>query len=111
RPQRMPSCYPNVAKSAIPVWTIPGNSLRMPGMERHTADGSFGRKLRELRDARGWSQQELADRAGVHRRAVGQVERSESGGHFETVIALAEALGVKVEVFVPKRRAAKRKKG
>ena len=74
----------------------------------------FGAKLRKLRLARDWTQQDLADRAGLHMRAVVKLERSERGGHFASVVALADALGVSVLTFVPAvRRAtkAKRKKG
>jgi transcriptional regulator with XRE-family HTH domain len=74
----------------------------------------FGLKLRELRKARGWTQVELAERSGLHHYAVVKLERSERGGLFESIIALADALGVRVQVFVPSVRRAmkgKRKKG
>ena len=37
----------------------------------------LGKNLRKAREARGWSQEELAFRCGVHRTYVGAVERGE----------------------------------
>jgi transcriptional regulator with XRE-family HTH domain len=37
----------------------------------------FGDRIRALRNDRGWSQEELADRAGLHRTYIGSVERGE----------------------------------
>ena len=37
----------------------------------------LGKNLRKAREARGWSQEELAYRCGVHRTYVGAVERGE----------------------------------
>ena len=37
----------------------------------------LGKNLRKAREARGWSQEELAFRCGVHRTYVGGVERGE----------------------------------
>jgi transcriptional regulator with XRE-family HTH domain len=35
----------------------------------------FGRRLRILREAKGWSQEELADQCNIHRTYVSQLER------------------------------------
>ena len=37
----------------------------------------FGNRIRELRLAKGMSQEELADSAGVHRTYIGMIERAE----------------------------------
>src|SRR6187397_2904648 len=57
------------------------------------APGSFGAQLKALRDAAGFTQEELATIAGLSAHAVSALERGERRRpHFETVRALAAAL-------------------
>ena len=55
----------------------------------------FGNQLRELRQRRGLSQEELADRAHLHRNYVGGVERGERNISLINIVELARALSVK----------------
>jgi transcriptional regulator with XRE-family HTH domain len=55
---------------------------------------AFGSRIRDLRVARGWSQERLAEVADLHRNYVGGIERGERNCALRTVHALAEALGV-----------------
>jgi transcriptional regulator with XRE-family HTH domain len=60
----------------------------------------FGRKVRELRVARRMSQEELADRAGMHRTYLGGIERGERNPSLKNITAVARALGVSLsELF------------
>lgn len=56
----------------------------------------FGKQLRALREARGWSQEEFADRAGLHRTYVSAVERGVRNPTLSVLERLAKALGIKL---------------
>ena len=56
--------------------------------------GRFGKRVRELRLARGLSQEELTFRAGVHRTYLGGIERGERNPALENIAAIAKALDV-----------------
>lgn len=52
-----------------------------------------GRRIRELREAKGWSQEKLGEEADLHRTYIGQVERGEKNIGVENLVRLAKALG------------------
>jgi transcriptional regulator with XRE-family HTH domain len=52
----------------------------------------FGQRVRELRLAKGVSQEALADEAGVHRTFMGSVERGERNISLENIVKIAKAL-------------------
>ena len=52
------------------------------------------RNLRQIRHAKGLSQEELADRAGINRNYVGMLERSEHAATVDMLDQLAIALDV-----------------
>lgn len=54
----------------------------------------FGKELRQLREQAGLSQEEFAERAGVHRTYVGGIERGERNPTLQTICRLAAALNV-----------------
>lgn len=56
----------------------------------------FARRLRQIRQVRGLSQEELADMAGLHRTYVGSVERSERNVSIDNMERLAIALEVDI---------------
>src|SRR5579875_459351 len=59
--------------------------------------GTTGTRLRLARQARGFSQQQLAGMAGVSRQAVSAVESGHSDPSLRVALALARALGMTVE--------------
>src|SRR6201996_5539260 len=68
---------------------------------------STGANLRLARQARGFSQQQLASMAGVSRQAVSAVESGHSDPSLRVALALAQALGLSVEeLFGPGEPAA-----
>jgi transcriptional regulator with XRE-family HTH domain len=54
----------------------------------------FGRAVREQREARGWSQELLAERADLNRSYLGEVERGSAIPSLATAAKLASALGI-----------------
>lgn len=54
----------------------------------------LGANLRKAREAKGWSQEELAFRCGVHRTYVGAVERGEYNVTILTLRKIAKTLGI-----------------
>jgi transcriptional regulator with XRE-family HTH domain len=54
----------------------------------------FGRRVRELRHERGWTQEQLAFEAGVKRAYISEVENGQRNVSLDVVEKLAKALGV-----------------
>ena len=62
----------------------------------------FGSRIRQLRAGKGWSQEELADRASLHRTYIGSIERGEQNISLSNIEKLAATLGVSLaELFAP----------
>ena len=61
-------------------------------MEAATAP--VGDKVRDLRKGRGWSQQELADRAAISMQTVSNLETGRHVPGIATLLKIAGALGV-----------------
>jgi transcriptional regulator with XRE-family HTH domain len=61
----------------------------------------IGQRVRKLREARGWTQQQLADRAGLTNDTISNYERGGRRGQkapsLPTVKAIADALGVSMD--------------
>lgn len=60
----------------------------------------FAGNLRRFRQAQGISQEELADRAGLHRTYVGSVERGERNISIDNMERLADALEVSLRELI-----------
>ena len=55
---------------------------------------TLGKNLRRAREAKGWSQEEMAFKSGVHRTYVGGVERGEYNASILTIRRFTRALGI-----------------
>jgi len=60
----------------------------------------LAQNVRRLRLAKGWSQEELAAQAGVHRTFVSQIELMKKKSTIETVDKLAKGLGVRAGLLL-----------
>ena len=74
---------------------MPARSLRL----RRTVAND----LRRMRRERGWTQEELAGRAGLNSNYVGMVEPRENAATVDTLERLANALGIEAAARMPPR--------
>lgn len=68
---------------------------------------AFGDAIRAQRRARDWSQEQLAEAAGLHRTYIGALERGEQNATVTSVWRIADALGIPpgdLLVEAPRRR-------
>ena len=73
-----------------------------PNVERIAADGrrALGSRIRQFRESAGLTQEALAAAAGLGRVTLVRVEKGEQSPRFETLSAVARALGRGVEELV-----------
>jgi transcriptional regulator with XRE-family HTH domain len=71
------------------------------GDKRRRFRQAVGARVRTLRARHGWSQEDLADRAGLHRTFVGAVERGQRGMNYDRLPDLAIALEVEPYALIP----------
>lgn len=64
-------------------------------MAKFDAKAAFGRRVRQIRESRGWSQERLAAEVGLDRSYVGGVERGERNISLENICKLAKAMDIK----------------
>lgn len=57
----------------------------------------FGKRFRQLRLARRLSQEQLAEKANLHRTYIGAVERGERNPSLKSILRIARALDVSLE--------------
>lgn len=56
----------------------------------------LAKKIRELRQGRGWSQNELAAEANIHKNYIGGIERAERNPSLGHIAKIADALSVTI---------------
>lgn len=56
----------------------------------------LGKKLRRLRTSHGWTQDVLAELAGLHRNYIGQLERAELNAGLKNLGKIAQAFNISV---------------
>ena len=60
----------------------------------HALRQALGGRIRELRQQRGWSQEEFAAKAHVHRTFAGSLERGEKNCSFHALALISECFGM-----------------
>ena len=61
---------------------------------------TLGEKILNMRKARGWSQEELADRAGVSRQAVSRWESGSAKPDADKIIAICDLFGISADYLL-----------
>lgn len=59
-----------------------------------SAQSRFGSRIRAYRNDLGWSQEDLAERTGLHWTFIGRLERGKGNPTLKTMVKLAEAFSV-----------------
>ncbi len=67
-----------------------------PTEDPHPTRHLLAQRLRLLRTLRGWSQETLAEQAGLHRTYISGIERAERNLGMDNLDKLAQAFGVTV---------------
>ena len=62
----------------------------------------IGRRIATLRKLAGLTQEQLSERAGLQRSHISKIEAGKYAVTFETIQAIAEALGLTVDIIDPK---------
>jgi transcriptional regulator with XRE-family HTH domain len=62
----------------------------------------FGQNVQKIRKAQGLSQEELADKAGLHRTYIGMIERAEKNVTLKNIEKVAKALNVEIKSLLEK---------
>lgn len=75
-------------------------------MKNPASVAAFGTHLKQLREARGWSQQALADYADVAKLTVQRIEHAKGAPTLDVLVSLARALQLPLRELLDYREAA-----
>lgn len=67
---------------------------------KHAINIKVGNNIRNMRQSKGLSQEQLADKAYVHRTYIGMIERAEKNITLVSLEKIAKALGVEIEALI-----------
>ena len=67
-------------------------------------NGLIGERVRQHRNARGWTLDELSDRSGVSRRMLINIEHGDGNPSIATLLGISDALGVGLPLLVDVER-------
>ncbi|EOO05694.1 hypothetical protein IAW_05003 [Bacillus cereus str. Schrouff] len=64
----------------------------------------LGEKIRAMREQKGYSQETLGFKAGLHRNYISSLELAQKNPTYTTLIKLARALEVRVQELIPEEK-------
>lgn len=62
-------------------------------------NSNIGARIKQLRERKGWTQEQLAEASGLHRVTIARYETTENGMTLDSASRLAKALGVTVDAL------------
>ncbi|MBO4964024.1 MAG: helix-turn-helix transcriptional regulator [Prevotella sp.] len=74
----------------------------MTDKQKQQTRDRIGLRIMSLRKLAGLTQEQLSERAGLQRSHISKIEAGKYAVTFETVQAIAEALGMTVDIIDPK---------
>jgi transcriptional regulator with XRE-family HTH domain len=72
---------------------------RVTRKTENTVAKALGKRVRELRTARAWSQERLAEEAGMHRTYMWGIEQGARNPSLRHLSRLADALGIPLQTL------------
>lgn len=95
QPRRVPArSKPDRSHGPSEVWTRPAIKKAIEKSRKR-----LGLRLRAIRDEKGLTQEQAAERAGIHAKHLGVIEGGGSNATFGTLVALAFAYEVSLSAF------------
>ena len=64
----------------------------------------LGKRIRQLRLKKGWTQEQLAERTNRHWTYIGGIERGERNVTLQVIADIARAFGVEIQALFPRER-------
>ena len=61
---------------------------------------ALGRRVREMRAGKGWSQKEFARLCGIYRSSLGRIERGDHNLQVSTIMSMARCLEIEASCLV-----------
>jgi len=66
-------------------------------MKKYDVLVKFGKKIKQLRVDKEWSQEKLAEKSGFHRTYIGMIERAERNISLRNIEKLAQTFNVEIK--------------
>ena len=66
-------------------------------MKKDSVLVKFGNRVRQLRNEKAWSQEELSFKSGFHRTYIGMVERAERNISLKNIARIAKTFDVEIQ--------------
>jgi DNA-binding XRE family transcriptional regulator len=90
----VPRPAPDRSHGPSEVWTRPAITKAIARAQKR-----LGRRLRAIREEKGFTQEEAAERAAIHAKHLGVIEGGKTNTTFATLVALAYAYEVSIMAF------------